>query len=893
MSDEPRWRRYLRLWGADPGADIDDELRFHLEERTRLNISRGMDEAQARAAAASRFGDLARIRSECAMEREPMIRGTQRGETLADLGADMRIAARSLRRAPLFTGAAVLVLALGVGAGSAVFTVMNTVLLRPLPYAAPEQLVRVYVSWQGAEQGALSPAEYLDFGARVRAFDELGVYAISSASVMSGDQAERVSSALATPSTFATLGVAPMLGRLYAGAADPDEGPVALLSYEYWQTRFGGDAGIVGSDVVINGTTRTITGVLPPGVRLPSTYREAQPPALFVPLNIDVASNPPRGSHFLRGVARLAPGWTMETATADVSRVAAELVAEHPADYPAAMNFGGYVRPLHDDVVSGTRRVLFMLAGAVALLLLIACVNVSSLVLTRMEDRRHELAVRSALGAGRWRIARQLAVEHLLLAGLAAALGAGIAVLGVRGLSLLQPGDIPRLGEARVDAVALAFTMAIAILATLLAGLAAVRRAPRPADLREAGARMTLSRSSHRLRRTLIAAEVALTIVLLAGGSLLLRSFANLLAVEPGYRMTQLLTVPVSLPGASYTDDVQRRQFFARLVEEAGALPGVVSAGAVANLPLASGVGDLNIELEGRAPAPGDASPRLDWQVVTPGWHDAMGIDIVRGRGIQASDDQAAPGAVVLSESAARRHWGTADPIGQRFRLGAGAGPGWVTVVGVARDVRHGGLTAEPEAIMYLPHAQFSFWNGGPAVTMMTLVLHTAGEPMSLMPALREITRRIDPAVPLGTAQTMEQVRNRAVAEPRFAAGVLGAFAALALLLALVGIYGLVAYTVSRRTREIAVRMAMGAQAGTVVREVTLQGLAPVLAGAVVGTGAALLLSRLVQHMLHGVGSTDPLSYAAALLLLLGAALAACVLPARRASQVAPLEVLR
>jgi putative ABC transport system permease protein len=891
--DEPRWRRYLRFWGADPGADIDDELRFHLEERIRLNMSRGMDEAQARADAASRFGDLARIRSECVMQGEPLPHHTSRMEALADLGRDVRIAARSLRRAPLFTAAAVLVLALGVGAGSAVFTVLNTVLLRPLPYAEPERLVRVYNSWEGAEQGALSPAEYVDFAARVRAFDELGVYAISSASVISGDLAERVPFALVTPTTFAALGVVPVLGRLYAGAADPGEGPVALLSYEYWRTRFGGDAGVIGSSVAINGTARTIAGVLPEGVRLPSTYGESQPPALFVPLNIDPATELPRGSHFLRGVARLAPGWTIATATADASRVAAELAAEHPGDYPAAMNFDSYVRPLHDDVVAGTRRVLLMIAGAVALLLLVACVNVSSLVLTRSEDRRHELAVRSALGAGRWRLARELAVEHLLLAGLAALLGAAIAVLCVHALALLQPGDIPRLAEARVDAVALGFTIAVAVLATLLAGLAAVRSAPRAGDLREAGARTTLSRSSQRLRRTFVAAEVALTLVLMAGGGLLLRSFTNLLAVQPGYRTTQLLTVPVSLPGASYTEDAQRRQFFAQLVEEAGALPGVTAAGAVANLPLASRVGDLNIELEGRARAPGDASPRLDWQVVTPGWLEAMDIHIVRGRSIGPGDDHRAPGAVVLSEAAARRHWGPVDPIGQRFRLGAGAAPGWVTVVGIARDIRHGGLAAEPEAIMYLPHAQFSFWNDGPAVTAMTLVLHTAGEPMSLLTALRDIVRRIDPAVPLGAAQTMEQVRNRAVAEPRFAAGVLAAFAALALLVAVVGVYGLVAYTVSRRTREIAVRMAMGAPARAVVRQITLQGLAPVLAGALIGTAAALLLSRLVRHMLHGVGSTDPLSYAAALLLLLCAAAAACVLPARRASRVPPLEALR
>lgn len=891
--EELRWRRYLRFWGPDPQRDVDEELEFHVEERTRLNIARGMEAKAARSEAQARFGDFTRIRSECVMERETVERDVELSERLADVVRDLRLGVRSLRRAPLFTGMAVLILALAVGAGTAVFTALSTVLLQPLPYASPEHLVRVYNAWEGAEQGALSPAEYLDYASRVRAFDVLGVYAISTASVVEGDVAERVTSAFATPSMFAVLGVAPHVGRFYAGAADPDEGPVVVLSHVYWQTRFGGDAGMVGRGVLINGTVHTVTGVLPPGVRLPSTYGEAQPPSLLVPLNIDPASDPARGSHFMRGVARLADGWTPAAAAADVSRVARELTAEYPGDYPAAMKFDAYVRPLHDDVVGGTQTLLLMLAGAVGIVLLMACANVSSLILTRMEERRHELAVRRALGAGRWRVLRQLTAEHLVLALLAAGMGVLVAAAGVHLLSLLQPGDIPRLDEARIDGAALGMAVLLAVIATSFATLAALRRDAGADELREAGVRTTASPSSQRIRRVLIAAQVALSVVLLAGGGLLLRSFANLLAVQPGYRVEQLLTTTVALPFANYADDASRRAFFARLVEEAGALPGVRAAGAVANLPLASRVGDLNIQLPGREVRPGDGSPRLDWQVVTPAWLDAMGIDIIRGRGLLPSDDANAPGAVVLSESAARRHWGEADPIGQRFRLGADAGPGEVTVVGIARDVRHGALTAEPEAIMYLPHAQFTFWNGGPAVTNMTLVLHTAGEPLRLVAPLREIVRRMDPAVPLGTVQSMEQVRNSAVAEPRFAAGILSGFAVLALLLAIAGIYGLVAYSVAQRTREIAVRMAMGAQPGAVARQMSWQGMQPVFVGALLGIVAAVVLSRAVRHLLYGVAAADPVTYGAVLLLLIATAAAASALPARRAARVAPIMALR
>lgn len=895
--EEPRWRRYLRLWGRDPGADVDDELSVHLEERERLGLLQGLPPDDARREAERRFGDVNRIREECLVEMERQGRRAALGDSLRDAAGDVRLAFRSLGRSPVYAVTAALVLALAIGASTAVFSVVSAVLLRPLPYAQPERVVVVHNSWTGADRGGLSPAEYLDYAEQARGFSALGVYAITTANVVEGDVAERVPAALLTASTFEVLGVAPAAGRFHADDVAGEAAPAVVLSHEYWQARFGGDAAVVGRDMIVNGTSRTVIGVLPAGVRLPSTYGSDQPPALFTPLSITRASDPPRGSHFLRAVARLEDGWSAAAADADLKRVARELVTAYGDDYPERMQFSAYIVPVHEAVAGDTRRLLLMLTAAVGLVLLIACANVSSLVLTRTEDRRRELAVRTALGAGRWRIARQLLAEQLVVGAFAVAGGLALAVAGVRMLALLQPGDIPRMAEAAIDGRVLAFAILLGMATSLLVALAPLRlgggaAATQPA-LREAGGRATSTRAAQRLRRGLIATEVALGVVLLAGAGLLLRSLVLLLAVDPGYRTDHVLTAAVALPAAGYGDNDAVRRFYAQLVDDVAALPGVQAAGAVINLPLQSSVGDLNITIEGREPAPGDMSLRLDWQVISPGWMEAMGIDIVRGRGLADADDARAPGVVVLSESAARRHWPDTDPIGQRFTLGGGAGPGVVTVIGIARDVRQAGLAAEPPAVMYLPHAQFTFWGGGATPSTMTLAVHAAGDPMSLAPAVRDVLRRLDPHVPLGPPRTMEQVVRAATAEPRFTASVLGAFAAVALLLTLVGIYGLVAYTVARRTREIAVRLALGAQPGRVVRQVVLQGMQPVLLGAVIGGVAALALGRTVQHMLYGITPRDPVTLAAALVLLPATALAACLLPARRAAAVAPQQVLR
>ena len=893
--EESRWRRYLRFWGADPRADVEDELAFHLAERARLNEARGLAPEEARRAAERQFGDIERIRGACLSEYEQGERRAVLQERVGELLRDFRHAIRSLARAPMYTFPAGLALALGVGANTAVFSGVSAVLLRPLPYAAPERVVAVHNRWEGEAEAGLSPAEYLDLAERTRAFAAHGVYARAFANIVHGDAAERVPALAATPSVFAALGVEAVAGRVFTRAEGiPGGPPVALLTHEYWQRRFNGARAVLGSDLLINGVQVTVVGVLPPGVRLPATYADAEPPAVIVPYAVDRASVSARGSHFLSGVARLAPGWTVESANVEVRRVAQEMVRTYPDDYPARMRFETYLRPIHADVVGDVRPLLLLLAGAVAMVLLIVCANVSGLVLTRAEDRRRELAVRSALGAGRWRIARQLLLEHLVLAAVAGVAGLGLAQLALTALVALQPPDIPRLDEIRIDGRALGFLVVVSLAATLVAALAPLRLAASPhAPLREAGTRTTATRSSQRLRRGLIAAEVALSVVLLAGAGLLLRSFANLLAVDPGYRTERVLTVPVALPGADYPDDEARRRFYARLVAEAALLPGVVAAGAVSNLPLEASVGDLGIQIEGRETGVGDLSRRLDWQVVTPGWFEAMGVPLIRGRGIEPSDDERGVGVVVLSESAARKYWPQGDAIGRRFRLGGGAGPGVVTVVGIVHDVRQNAVAEVPPAVMYLPHAQFRFWNDGTAVTSMRLVLHTAGEPFATLAPMRELVRRLDPDVPLGTVRSMEQVFGTAIAQPRFTTSVLIGFALLALGLAMIGIYGLVAYAVARRTREIAVRMALGAQPRAVARQMVGEAMMPVLLGATFGLALAVGMTRALEGMLYDIPPNDPVTLAAALLVLTTTALVACLVPARRATRIAPLAALR
>ena len=809
---------------------------------------------------------------------------------------DLRLAARSLRRNPGFALVAVVTLALGIGANTAIFGVLNGVLLRPLPYATPDRLVKVWNHWEGSPEGNLSPPEFFDYRERLGSFSHLGAYTTGPANLTGGDAPERLNAGFLSAGVFPTLGIAPLHGRVFVAEEDvPGVEPPVVLGHGLWVRRFGGDPSIVGRTITLGGNARTVVGVMPPEFRLPEELRGEETTDLFLPLGIDRTTVPNRGSHFLRGVARLRPGVSVEQAAAELAAVARQLVAEFPDDYSAEMRFGAGAEPLAEHVLGDVRPLLLILLGAVGLVLLIASVNVASLMLIRADARQREMAVRTALGAGRGRIVRQLLVESGLLAMLGGAGGVLLAVWATEALVRLNPPGLPRPDAIGVDARVLGFALGVSLLTALIFGLVPALHASRAelgSTLRESARTATAGAARQRLRTLLVAGEVALAVVLLVGAGLLVRSFVALRQVDPGFRTEGVLTLRMSLPSSRYPAE-RVPEFYREFLQRVSALPGVTAAGAVSNLPLASGLGDLNFEIEGRPVGADESSPRADWQTVTPGYFLAMGMQLLRGRGVLPSDDERAPGAVVINESLARQYWADEDPIGKRFELGAGAGPGWVTIVGVVRDLRHESLTEPPRPEMYIPHAQFRGWDSGAPVRAMTLAIGNGANPVALAPAIREELRRMDPELPVADVRSMEEVRSESVALPRFVMLLLTLFSAVALVLAAIGVFGMMAYSVAQRTREIGIRIALGASAGEVARMVVRRGMAISLAGVALGLVGAVATSRLLSGMLFGVDATDPATFASIPLLLLATALLASYLPARRATRGDPVEALR
>jgi len=814
---------------------------------------------------------------------------------MSDLLLDLRYAFRMLRRAPAFTGAAVLTLAIGIGANTAVFSVINAALLRPLPYPEQDRLLDVGNRWEGSPRAALSPAEYFDYRAAVGAeLTALGVYAVGPLNLTGAGEPVRLRAGFVSADLLPALGVVPVVGRPFTADEETAGRAVALLSHGLWQRHFGGDPAIVGRPITLDGAAHEVAGVLPPGFRLPEDYQDGVATDLLVPLGLTPADVTARGSHFLLGVGRLAPGVTRDRAEAALATIAARFVRDFPDDYPRDMGFAVNVTPLAERVVGPARQPLFLLLGAAGFVLLVACANVANLLLVRLDARRAELAVRTAVGAGRSRILRQLLVESLALGLAGGAAGVALAWWGIQVLLALRPPDLPRFTEVTLDLRVLAFTGITALGTGLVFGLLPAFRASDraiSAGLQAAG--RAAVRGGGRLRHGLVMGQVALALVLLAGAGLLGRSLAALYGVDPGYRVDQVLTGELSLPTADYPEERQVVDLFAAVRERVAALPGVRAAGGVSNLPLATGLGDLNVEIEGREKAAGEVSPRGDWQVVTPGYFDAMGLRLRRGRFIDERDRSDAPGAVVINETMAARYWPGQDPLGTRFKLGGSAGPGWVTVVGIVGDVRHGSLADAPTSQMYLPHAQFRFWNGGSVVRALTLAVRASGDAAALAGAVRGALQAVDPRVPLADVRTMREVRATSLGRERFLFVLAAVFGVVALTLGALGIYGVLAYSVARRTREIGLRLALGARTADVARLVIREGGVITGIGLAAGLLGALALGRLLRGLLFDVAPLDPFTLVAAPLLLAAAALLACWLPARRAARIAPMEALR
>jgi putative ABC transport system permease protein len=803
---------------------------------------------------------------------------------------------------PGFTFIAVFTLALGIGANTAIFSVVNSVLLKPLPYEEPDRLTLLTEYGANFGEMSISYPNFLDWRAQNRVFEKIGVYNRGNYNLTGGGEPERLLVAQMSADAFDALRVKAALGRVYTNDEDkPGANPVVVLSHGLWHRRFGGDASIIGRSVSLNDRGYTVIGVMPQGFLFPNRVEMWTPVG---PLS-DQESWKQRGNHpGLYAVARLKPGVTLEQARADIKNVTTALEKQYPDS-----NTGNSATmiPLLENYVSDVRRALYVLFGAVGFVLLIACANVASLTLARVSARQREMAVRAALGAGRWRIVRQLLTESALLALIGGVLGLGVAQWGVAAILAISPeGAIPRVAEIGLDRSVLFFTMAVSILTGVVFGLAPALHSSRP-DVQEALKEMGRGATGRRrwLRNVMVVMEIAMTLVLLVGAGLMIRSFFRLQQVNPGFATENTLSFSLSLPERNYPDTEldKRVNFFNQVKEKIAATPGVQSVGLSSGLPLGSNGWQTSFTVVGQPDPPPSQAPSMEACVADIGYFETMRIPLLRGRWFDQRDNRAhlrpedlkgksaiqqflaGLRSIVIDEEFARRHWPNDNPIGKQVRMGRSGDP--ITVVGVVGRVKMEGLRNNSDRVQgYFPFLQFPF--GG-----MTFTVRTTLDPEQLVASVRRQTQAVDPNQPIYEIRTLEQLRAESMAPERLNLTLLAVFAAVALVLALVGIYGVISWSVTQQTREIGVRMALGAQTGAVLRLVVGRGMILVGIGIALGLVGALLLTRLMAALLFEVSSTDPITFVSITLLLAGVALLACLVPARRATKVDPMVVLK
>ncbi|HWO01096.1 MAG TPA: ABC transporter permease [Blastocatellia bacterium] len=799
---------------------------------------------------------------------------------------DIKYGARTLRKSPGFTAVAVIALALGIGGNSAIFSVVNAVLLRPLPYPEPDRIMRIFATApdRGLDQTSVSFQRATAIAEQNRLFEQVGAYIFDTANLTGIDEPVQLTAVKMSPAVLDVTRVNPALGRNFLPEEDrPGGAHVVILSSGLWQRHFASAPDIVGQAIALDGGSYTVVGVMPQGFNFPGGQVDCWMPRPFEPSFLS-RENIERGAGFMSMVGRLKPGVTTQQAQAEVDGIAeGNKIPDHPD-----ATFGMLVRPLPEVVTQGVRPTLYILLGAVAFVLLIACANVANLLLAKAAGRQKEIAVRAALGASRARLIRQFLTESILLAMMAGVLGALLASWGVDLLVSAATGNIPRSAEISVDARVLGFTMVIAVLTGVIFGLAPALHASK-ADLNDA--LKDTSRGSAgggrraRIRGGLVVAEVSLSVVLLIGAGLLIRSFVLLQRVDTGFNSNNLLVATISLPNSRYAQTAQRASFYTRLCQELEALPGVVSAGATLSLPLTGSDARTVVAIEGRPVPPLAERPIISMGIVSPDYFKTMGIPLLQGRFFTDQDREESPVTAIINQSFARRFFPDEDPIGKRI-LGFGASPQSREIIGVVGDIRHLGLDTSPAESLYFSS------NQRPQLAM-SVVVRTAGPPHSLSSAVRSGVLAIDKDQPIASLQTMEQVVASSVSDRRFTLLLLGLFAAVALALAAIGIYSVMAYTVTQRTGEIGLRMALGAQTRDVLKLVVRQGMTMALIGVAVGLGGAFALTRVMATLLFNISATDPITFVAIPVLLAGVALAACFVPARRAAKVDPLVALR
>jgi putative ABC transport system permease protein len=890
-------RLYPRPFRDRFGDDMAECVGARLADARRSGGGRALAAAWARTAAdlvhtaaLERAAALAALLAERRRARDfpPTDPAPGTAEMLPSVLRDLRYAWRGMRQRPGFTAVVLATLALGVGANVAIFSVVNGVLLRPLPYEDPDRVVRIS---NDASGGTISEPEFADYRREATALGRVAAYAVSRTYVAGEPGAEQVAVARVSDGFFGVLGVAPRLGRAFAPDEERRGAPdVIVLGHALWQRRFGGDPRVVGRDVRIGARPFTVVGVMPPSFEYP-----ARDVAAWVPLRLNYDSLWTRNNHYLTLVARLAPDASVERAETELRALGRRFARDFPESYPKGSAPVPVVASVREALVGRTRPYLLALVGAVGFVLLIACVNVANLFLARGEMRRREVAVRAAIGAPRRRLARQALTESALHAVVGGALGLALAWLGVRGLVALAPDALPRIGDVRVDGAALLFATLVAGATGALFGIVPALRGTRAEaaeTLRQSGgARAPMQgRALARVRGALVVAEVGLAVVTLCGAGLMLRSLQSLGRVDLGFAPEGALTARVALPAAAYPT-ARRVQFYRDLEARLRAIPGVRAAGAIADLPIADPQNGWSIHLDGRQFATIGEAPYAAPEQVTPGAFRAMGIELVRGRTFTDADREGAPGVVVVNEAMAKQLWPGRDAIGRTLKMFSDDAE-WATVVGVVRDVRSRGFLDDAPATMYFPHAQAAR-TAYVAPATMSLVVRTAGDPAAVAGAVRAAVRALDRDAPVMRVLPLADVVNESIAGRRFTTRLLAGFAAVALALAGIGIYGLMSYDVSQRTYEIGVRRALGAQSSQILRLTMSRGARLAAAGLVGGVAGALVVTRLLGAVLVDVKPTDPLTLGGVALVLGAVAAVACYLPARRAGRVSPVEAIR
>ena len=805
------------------------------------------------------------------------------------LRQDVRYALRSLAKAPGFTAVVLLTLALGIGANTAIFSVVNGVLLRPLPYYQPERIAVVRETYGQGQRGTVSGPNYIDWRARGRSFEQLAGYRVRMLTVVGEGEPEEVTAAFVSFNFFTMLGLPPVLGRGFAPGEDEGAGSVAVLGDGFWRTHFAADPNVVGRTLTLSGKPYTVVGVAPEGLNFPGQSQ------VYVPLELGVGRTAERTSHSIDVLGRLKPGVTLEAAQAEFTTLTRDLEREYPE---ANAGRGAALIPLTSDTLGAVRPALLLLAGAVTFVLLIACANVANLFLARAASRQREIAVRAAIGASRWRLARGVLVEAVLLAFAGGVLGLLLASWGVDLLLALRPRGIPRLQEIAIDGTALAFTLVVSLLVGIGFGLFPALTLSRhdPADsIRGEGRGTSEGRRRVRFRSALVIAQVSLALVLLVGAALLVVTVRRLTLIEPGFDPEHAVVFSLPISATKYPDQTAHTAYVQRIIGELRAVPDVQAVGTVFFVPLANGDVNGDFNFEGQPPAPAGQEAYAGYRIVSGDYFAALGIPLRHGRLLAPEDRDGTPLVAVVNEAFVRRFVPAGSPLGKRITFGDGTeDAAYREIVGVVADVRHQGLTLDPAPEIYVPYTQVppDLWSVFASIPLSVVVRSTAPVE-SVAPALRAAVRQADPEQVVSQLRPAGELISDAIARQRFSMLLLLAFGGLALTLAAVGVYGVLAYTVSQRTRELGIRLALGARAAAVRGLVLRQGLAMAFGGIVIGLVCAVALGRLLAGILYGVSSADPLVLGAVALLLGTASVFACLVPAIRATRVNPMDALR